>query len=72
MKNFRKAIAGATLTGAIILTATAANAGIIVSDVAGNPNPCEESNIVTSTVDSVLSSIGVTDPGTVCGIIVSD
>lgn len=71
MKNFRKSIAAATLSGIIILTTTAVNAGIIMSDAVPT-NPCEGNNVITTTIDGILSATGITNPGTLCGIIMSD
>jgi hypothetical protein len=71
MKNLKQIARATTLTGIIILTTAVANAGILVErSSAITTSPCSESNPITSTIDSILSTIGVTDEGTVCGILV--
>jgi hypothetical protein len=71
MKNLKQIARATTLTGIIILTTVATNAEIIVDRTASTTtNPCEETSIIINNVDSILSSMGLIDDGTVCGIIV--
>ncbi len=74
MKNLKQIARATTLTGIIILTTIAANAGILVSkeSAAQATNPCEESDVITTTIDDVLSTIGVTESGILCGMMMSD
>lgn len=72
MKNIKRTFAAAALTGIIILTTTAANAGIIITDGVVSTNPCQENNAVTSTLDSILSATGISNPGTLCGMLMAD
>ncbi|CAN5321822.1 hypothetical protein BH10ACI1_BH10ACI1_30950 [soil metagenome] len=85
MKNLKNMLAAITLTAVLMLGATSANAGILLSDFTGtsNQNPCTEqttkNNGGVAVNDGILVAgftgilvAGAADPTVNCGIIVGD